>query len=279
MTRYLTALLMTLPLAASAQSGTVHYSRAVKFEVTLPAGVPAEIRAQIPTARLTSMVLRFTPAGSLLTVAPSAGAAGTTMAATTVVGSAGGSAVVRVESAPAHAVDVNAPRGGMLMTRMSMGSSSRADHESLVGAHTDLATGAQAQSYEFMTRPFLVSGERLELAWKLTTEQSTFLSYPVIKATATHDGKAIEAWFTPQIPVPAGPGEYGGLPGLILTVTVDGGQTTYSATAVDLTTPVGAIALPTSGQKVTRAEYEKIVDQKLAELKQQAAGHRGERIP
>lgn len=279
MIKYLTALLMTLPLAAAAQSGTVQYSRAVKFNVTLPPGVSEEIRAQIPPARLTSMVLRFTPTGSLLTVAPPTNSAQATKEGTVVVGSAGAPTVVKLESAPVVAAEVGAVRGAMVMTRMSMGSPARTDQETVVSAHTDLGSGTQVQSVQFMTRPFLVTGVRPEIAWKLSTEQSVFLTYPVIKATATHEGKAIEAWFTPQIPVPAGPGEFGGLPGLILTVTVDNGELTWSATSVDLTTAVAVLAVPTDGQKVTRTEYEKIVDEKLTELKQQAAGRRGDRIP
>lgn len=274
--RYLPALLLTFPAMASAQSGTVHYSRAVKINVTLPPGVSEEIRAQVPPARLTSMVMRFTPAGSLLTVAPPTGSAADERAATVVVGAAGAAGGVRMAAAPAMEV---AARGDMIMTRLSMGSGSRTDHEVLSGSYTDLDSGTQVQAVRFMTRPFLVTGDRPAIAWKLTTEQSMFLNYPVLKATATHEGKEIEAWFTPQIPVPAGPGDFGGLPGLILTVTVDGGQVTWAATAVDLAAPVGELAKPTEGQKVSRAEYEKIVDEKLAEMRQQGAARRVERIP
>jgi len=49
--------------------------------------------------------------------------------------------------------------------------------------------------------------------WKITKETDTILGYPVIKAIR---GVKEIAWFTPNIPVPFGPGGQGGLPGLIL---------------------------------------------------------------
>ena len=48
--------------------------------------------------------------------------------------------------------------------------------------------------------------------WQITKETDTILGYPVIKAV---QGQNI-AWFTPAIPVPYGPGDAHGLPGLIL---------------------------------------------------------------
>ena len=87
------------------------------------------------------------------------------------------------------------------------------------------------------------------------------------KATAEHDSTTIEAWFTPEIPVSAGPGLYGGLPGLILVVSVNDGHTVYSATEVSLTAVEdGVVKPPDDGQEVSREEYEKIVAEKLAEL-------------
>jgi GLPGLI family protein len=89
----------------------------------------------------------------------------------------------------------------------------------------------------------------------------------VQKATAMQDSTVIEAWFTPEIPVSTGPGLYGGLPGLILVVSVDGGHETFSATEVSLgDLEEGAMTAPEDGQQVTREEYEAIVAEKLEEL-------------
>jgi GLPGLI family protein len=64
------------------------------------------------------------------------------------------------------------------------------------------------------------------------------------------------------------------LPGLILTLTVDSNRVVYTATAVDTTTPVAKIAAPSEGNKVTRAEYDKIVAEKQAEMAKSRRGRR-----
>ena len=51
------------------------------------------------------------------------------------------------------------------------------------------------------------------IKWKITNETATYLGHKIIKAVS---GKYHVAWFAPDIPVPFGPDEYGGLPGLIL---------------------------------------------------------------
>ena len=38
------------------------------------------------------------------------------------------------------------------------------------------------------------------------------MGYMVQKAETEHEGRTIEAWFTPTNSVSAGPGQYGGLP-------------------------------------------------------------------
>jgi GLPGLI family protein len=118
-----------------------------------------------------------------------------------------------------------------------------------------------------MSRTFLIQSTQPSFAWKLPGEQSEFLGYTVQKATAMQDSTVIEAWFTPEIPVSTGPGLYGGLPGLILVVSVDGGHETFSATEVSLgDLEEGAMTAPEDGQQVTREEYEAIVAEKLEEL-------------
>jgi GLPGLI family protein len=111
--------------------------------------------------------------------------------------------------------------------------------------------------------------------WKLTTEQSLFLGHPVMKATAEHEGDQIEAWFTPDIPISGGPEGYGGLPGMILTLTVNDGERSYTATAVTLGEPPVEIKAPTDGKEVTREEFDKIVADKMAEMEKTRGGRRG----
>lgn len=82
----------------------------------------------------------------------------------------------------------------------------------------------------------------------------------------------VTAWYTPQIPVNQGPGEYWGLPGLILEV--NSGRTTVLCTKIEIN-PKDKIEIkaPTKGKVVTKNEYAEIVKEKIKEM--QDMGGRG----
>ncbi len=142
----------------------------------------------------------------------------------------------------------------------------------VAGAFTNLADGSYVEMRQFLGRNFRIPDARPTFNWKLTGEQATFLGHPVLQAKAKQDSTSYEAWFAPDIPIPAGPAQYGGLPGLILTLTVDSNKVIYTATAIDMTTAITPIKVPSDGSKVTRAEYDKIVKDKMDEM---AKGRRG----
>ena len=76
----------------------------------------------------------------------------------------------------------------------------------------------------------------------------------------------IVAWYTPQIPVSHGPGEFGGLPGLILELTTD--QTVLLCSKIVMNPEKkDDILMPSKGEKVTRIQYDEIVKLKTEEMK------------
>ena len=159
------------------------------------------------------------------------------------------------------------------------GSPIRSDQETLLGAYTSNADGSLVQALEFMGRTFRIMGTIPVYEWRLVGEQSEFLGYMVQKAVATQGDSTIEAWFTPQIPVSAGPGQYGGLPGLILVLSVNRGEELYSATAADLAAlEDGTITPPSEGDEISREEYEEMVTEKLEELRTSRGRARNHRI-
>ncbi|MAZ72179.1 MAG: ribonuclease Z [Flavobacteriaceae bacterium] len=84
----------------------------------------------------------------------------------------------------------------------------------------------------------------------------------------------VTAWFTPQIPVSNGPGEYAGLPGLILEMTMH--RTTILCSKIVLSTKAGdKIEAPEKGDEVTREEYNKIVKEKMDEMRENFRGSGG----
>ncbi len=86
----------------------------------------------------------------------------------------------------------------------------------------------------------------------------------------------VTAWFTPQIPVKNGPGEYGGLPGLILELNIDRQTILCSKIVVNPTDGID-IKKPSKGKEVTREEYNKIVKEKTEEMRENFRGGGGGR--
>ncbi|MEG1229789.1 MAG: GLPGLI family protein [Flavobacterium sp.] len=67
-------------------------------------------------------------------------------------------------------------------------------------------------------RKYLVTDE-LNYEWKITSETKKIKNYTCYKATTNFRGNNFEVWFTPDIPINAGPWKWYGLPGLIVEAT------------------------------------------------------------
>lgn len=87
----------------------------------------------------------------------------------------------------------------------------------------------------------------------------------------------VTAWYTPEVPINQGPGEYWGLPGLILEVSA--GQTTIVCSKIVMNPKEKAeIKAPNKGKEVTQEEFDKIVKDKMEEMRQRwgrGSGRRG----
>lgn len=82
----------------------------------------------------------------------------------------------------------------------------------------------------------------------------------------------VTAWFTPQIPVKNGPGEYAGLPGLILEMNID--RTTILCSKIVLNPKeADKIEAPDTGKEVSREEYNKIIKEKMDEMRESRGGN------
>jgi GLPGLI family protein len=153
----------------------------------------------------------------------------------------------------------------------------------------NFTTQTKTEQREIMDRNFVVTDSIRKLQWKLSEETKTILNYTVRKATAQRIGTRpmttmengvmkreevadtanIVAWFTTDIPVPAGPGaEYQGqLPGMILEMDVNNGRTVFKAVEVSPKVSVSKIREPRDGKKVTAAEFTKERDKLMEEMR------------
>jgi GLPGLI family protein len=84
----------------------------------------------------------------------------------------------------------------------------------------------------------------------------------------------VTAWYTLQIPVNQGPGEYWGLPGLILEVNAD--RTTILCSKIIMNPDEkDEIKVPSKGKEVTRQEYTETVQKKMEEMREMYRGRDG----
>ena len=120
----------------------------------------------------------------------------------------------------------------------------------------------------FFGKKFLVEDTLRQLPWKLTDARKKILGYDCTKATCTNAQKQnIVGWFAETIGCPSGPDAYDGLPGLLLEIDVNEGESTFTATKIELRKlKDGELTVSSGGKKTTAAEFKKIVDERMKEM-------------
>lgn len=240
---------LAAPAFLTAQQGTVTYTHVVKRDA--PQGGRG---GWTPPPQTNAVLLHFSPTHSLLTQAPRE--------------ARGEGQRGRGGDGPGFGGGDRGPRrGGGFWSLFGLSPDADADDAStLRAAYLEFGAGTTVEVREFLGREFRMTREPPTIAWRLTADQAEHLGYTVIKATADHNDKQIEAWFTPQIPVPGGPGGYGGLPGMILVLSVNRGQVQYQATEVTLEElDNGLIRPPEEGDEISREAFEEIVRERIEE--------------
>jgi GLPGLI family protein len=233
-------LLLFLPWLGFAQTseGIITYTETIKMKIEVPEGMDeAEFRKMVPSEQKASKVLAFNSKECLYNDAP--------------------------EQAPGGTDAVfNSTDGDGGEVRMDIKMMRPENHQ-----YRDIENGKRIESTEFFGRFFLISEEPKRMKWKISAEQKQIAGYTCQKAVLQDTSRQVEAWFTAQIPVAVGPGEFADLPGMILGISMANGDRTMFADKVELKTlDKKAIEKPTKGKSVTREEYTKIRDEKLKEM-------------
>lgn len=139
--------------------------------------------------------------------------------------------------------------------------------------YSNSLTGETISEYEGYGPKYLVSSTLKDLGWKISKETKLVNGIKTFKATAVETyanekGEhtwVITAWFAPEINKPFGPGNYGGLPGLILQLYRN--KKTYTASSIKkVVLKEEDVNLPKTGKKVTKAEFDGI-GKKMNELR------------
>jgi GLPGLI family protein len=215
-------------------SGEVVYQEIVKMDIQLE-GVDAQIAEQIPRERKTEKVLRFTEDEAIFE-----------------------------NRKKEDAEDPLPMEGSGIMIKMS-----QPDNKT----YLDLKNKKVIEQKEFMSRVFLIESELEAAKWKMSGQQKMILDYACQEAISQEEGKDVHAWFTPQIRVPVGPGQFSSLPGLVLAVEMNDGDLKLEAIGIELK-PLDKSELqqPTKGKKVTSEEYQAIVAEKMKEMEMEGDG-------
>lgn len=128
--------------------------------------------------------------------------------------------------------------------------------------------GTKVDFREFFGKRILVVDSVKAAPWKLLGKTLSILDHECMGATwnDTTNERRITAWFTDALPVTAGPAAFYGLPGLILALDINDGEQVMVATKIEMR-PIkaGEIEVPKKGEKMTDAEYQKYMDDKMKE--------------
>jgi GLPGLI family protein len=174
----------------------------------------------------------------------------------------------------------------------------------------DVKQKTLVQSQEFYGKKFLVKDKLAAIEWKMGTESKSIGQYMCFKATASvptdelewynfswgdlretnteakTDSTAVkmedleikttevEAWYTLQIPVSHGPGEYWGLPGLILEVSAGNTVMLCSKIVINPEEEI-EIEAPDKGKEITKNDYQATIQEKMLEMRNNRGRRRG----
>lgn len=81
------------------------------------------------------------------------------------------------------------------------------------------ATDNTMEMIRDIKKKFFLVTDALNYSWKITNETKQIQNFTCYKATTAFRGNTFDVWFTPDIPINAGPWKWYGLPGLILEAT------------------------------------------------------------
>ena len=142
--------------------------------------------------------------------------------------------------------------------------------------YTDVVNGLVVEQKDLMGKIFLIRDTINPAEWKITGDSKMVSGLNCQKATMQTEEGLVEAWFTAQIPVSAGPAGFGGLPGMIVYISMDDGKIQITAgSIVPRTVENGEIREPKKGKEISREKYAKLEEKKREQMKKQFGGGEG----
>ena len=194
----------------------------------------------------------------------------------------------------------NSGMGGRGMRFMMFSGGASGDY------YKNIQTKKSAKENEFSGKQFLIQDNLTDYQWEMEQETKTIGNYLCFKATTVvkmpapremrfgrgrpgaqpkDDEKreepkepelvdtVVTAWYTLDVPVGHGPSDYYGLPGLILELSY--ANTNIMCTKITIN-PKDKIEInePKKGKKVSQVEYDKIIQEKMLEMRERMQNER-----
>ncbi len=183
----------------------------------------------------------------------------------------------KTESTYRQNAKLNSPNQNVAMT-----SSNGKENDVL---YKNLKENRFSNKINFLGKQFLIKDKLLKYDWVFTGETKNIGNYTAYKTTWTRkikrkkkgektqkeEERTAIVWYTPDIPVNNGPGDWWGLPGLILEVN-DGKKTLVCTEVILNLSKKINIKEPKKGEIVTLEKYKKIVDEKLDDVLERNKG-------
>lgn len=246
---------LTLAAAAQTKEGRVVYERVMQMPTRAFGNLPPDVQAQMPKSRTMQYELLFTPEHSLWQFLPNAASD-----------------------------DQNTFAGGGVVIRMAGGGNE--------ATYVNYAKSSRVDQREMFERSFVVTDSIAKVQWKLSEETKPMLNFTARKATGTSilmrprvtmengqmkremsiDTVPVVAWYTTEVPVPAGPDYQGQLPGLILELDINKGQNVTKAIEFSPKVTANKIKEPNEGKRMTAAEFTKERDKMMEEMRRNRPG-------
>lgn len=124
--------------------------------------------------------------------------------------------------------------------------------------YTDFKNNKLYETDNLVGQRYIVWENRLKINWYITNEQKKIDNYNVTKATGKFRGRNYTVWFTPEIPVNAGPWKLNGLPGLIMEAEDDAKAITLKVIKIEMNASDARshlFKIPQQGTLITLKEY------------------------
>ncbi|GAB3923271.1 GLPGLI family protein [Larkinella terrae] len=127
----------------------------------------------------------------------------------------------------------------------------------------DFKQETKSDVIEMLGRTYLIDDSLKVPKWKILNQLKDIAGHICMKAETEDPIKQqkVVAWFAQDIPVPAGPEQYSGLPGLILELDLNDGDVVVTASKIEMKDVSKELTAnkKIKGRKIKTADYDKII--------------------